>query len=144
MNAQEIVSELKAGKTVAILSDDAFEFMREVERHGISCEGIVMSFRSGQCFMVIEEYEDTRVHRCPAQACCRIEGHDGNHWCSVCDVRDLSGGKYDEHECYPLNTNNPYAKAQTRLRLSERELCSDLGYCPDCRELAHDGECFKR
>lgn len=56
MNAQEIIDELVSGKIVAILSDDAFEFMREVERHGISCEGIAMSFRSGQCVMTIESY----------------------------------------------------------------------------------------
>lgn len=53
MNAQEIINELKAGKTVAILSDDAFEFMREVERHNIPCEGIAMSFSDGQCVMSI-------------------------------------------------------------------------------------------
>lgn len=41
------------------------------------------------------------VRRCSAQACCRIEGHEGNHWCSVCNVRDLAGVEYFEHECYP-------------------------------------------
>lgn len=56
MNAQEIVNQLRAGKTVAILSDDAFEFMREVERHRISCEGIDMRFSGGQCVMSIESY----------------------------------------------------------------------------------------
>lgn len=39
--------------------------------------------------------------RCSVQACCRVEGHDGNHWCSVCNVRDLAGVEYFEHECYP-------------------------------------------
>lgn len=57
MNAQEIINELKSGKTVALLSYDAFEFMREVERHNISCDGINMSFRSGQCVMTIEAVE---------------------------------------------------------------------------------------
>jgi hypothetical protein len=56
LNAQEIVDELMTGKTVAVLSDDAFEFMREVERHNISCEAIAMSFRGGQCVMTIESY----------------------------------------------------------------------------------------
>ena len=54
MNAQEIINELATGKTVAILADDAFEFMREVEQHNISCEGIAMIFARGQCVMAME------------------------------------------------------------------------------------------
>ena len=55
-----------------------------------------------------------RFHRCPAQACVREEGHDGNHCCSVCnwphrlDATELevaANEKYDEHECYPPNTD---------------------------------------
>lgn len=62
MNAQEIVNELKAGKTVAILSDDAFEFMREVERRNIPCEGITMRFTDeGQCVMAADNHVSPTV-----------------------------------------------------------------------------------
>lgn len=54
MSAIEIVNELKSGKPVAIRTDDAFVFMREVERHGITCEGINMSFRGAECILSIE------------------------------------------------------------------------------------------
>lgn len=52
-STQEIIDELRAGKVVAILSVDAFEFMREVERLKISCEGISMMFENEQCVMSI-------------------------------------------------------------------------------------------
>lgn len=51
MNAQEIVDELGEGKTVAILADDAFEFMREVERYGLASVVIAIDFENGQCVM---------------------------------------------------------------------------------------------
>lgn len=27
------------------------------------------------------------------------------------------------------------------VAITEREVLAELGYCPDCRELAHGGEC---
>ena len=50
------------------------------------------------------------THRCPTQACCLLEGHEGSHRCSVCnwphrlnatEAVVLASEKYDEHECYP-------------------------------------------
>ena len=54
MNAQEIVDDLRAGKTVAILADDAFVFMREVERHALASVAIAMTFENGQCVMRVD------------------------------------------------------------------------------------------
>lgn len=57
-------------------------------------------------------YKEQSVHRCPTQACCREEGHAGNHRCSVCNwphrldatEAEVSANEtYDEHECYPPN-----------------------------------------
>lgn len=82
------------------------------------------------------------------------------HWCD--EGRPFMRGGLGQHE--PLYSGGEhsaapcYAKTPPELDggehgapnpsayydLSERELCSKLGYCPDCRELAHDGECFKR
>lgn len=59
MNVQEIVDELLDGKTVAILADDVFLFMREVERHSVEIPqgGISMQVESGQCLMTIDHLE---------------------------------------------------------------------------------------
>lgn len=43
------------------------------------------------------------VTRCTVQGCSRNEGHKGYHLCSVCHVT-ATGVAYDEHECYPPNT----------------------------------------
>lgn len=54
---------------------------------------------------------DAQSHRCPAQACCLLEGHEGSHRCSVCnwphrldatEAAVLASEKYEEHECYPM------------------------------------------
>ena len=57
MDAATIVNELKAGKVVSIAASDAFEFMREIERHQIPTRGIRMVFTDKRCLMS----EDGRI-----------------------------------------------------------------------------------
>ena len=84
-----------------------------------------------------------RVHRCAAQGCSRLEGHDGNHWCSVCNARDLAGVAFFEHECEPDNEPRRLPRDFWDKDMTERECLAALGYCPDCRDLAHDGACIR-
>lgn len=71
------------------------------------------------------------------------------HWCD--EGRPFMRGGLGQHE--PLYSGGEHSAApcyaktprpRAYYELSERELCRELGYCSDCRELAHDGECFKR
>ena len=87
MNAQEIINELASGKTVAILSDDAFAFMREVEQHKIPCEGIVMTFARGQCVMVMET-----CYYCPEHQY-NPPDNSGFALCPQCEIKAGNWGR---------------------------------------------------
>ena len=80
---------------MVILTDDAFIFMREVERHGIKTDAIKMEFANGQCHMTISE----PVYRCPVCRFTATRFEDGEIQCNnrKCEVRPSTRyGKYDE------------------------------------------------
>jgi len=83
-------------------------FRNDALEQRVSCRLIPRTGKRGGLYLFrLSEIElcrpDAKVHRCPVQACSRLEGHDGNHWCSVCNERELADVKYAEHECYPPN-----------------------------------------
>lgn len=60
MNAEEILDELKRGEVVTIRAADAFEFMRETERHSISPQAIKMEFVGNACVMRSDRVDQPR------------------------------------------------------------------------------------
>jgi len=56
MNALEIITELKAGKTVTIHANDSMEFIRECERHGETSLEIAMSIDWPKCVLSAPEF----------------------------------------------------------------------------------------
>lgn len=76
MTAQEIVAQLAAGNSVIIPTSYAFEFMREVERHGIDCPVVMMRF--GECVTLTADcHEFQSMHG--TDACWYCDSDYGQH-----------------------------------------------------------------
>lgn len=63
MNVHEIVDTLNKGETVTIHATDAFEFMRECERHAVTGSAIKMEFSGRKCVMRISDSAPTPLQK---------------------------------------------------------------------------------
>lgn len=61
MDAVEIISELKAGRTVTIHANDSMEFIRECERHGETSFEIAMSIDWPKCVLSAPAFQPGKV-----------------------------------------------------------------------------------